>query len=128
MAHEPEVFRSPGIRLVCGFRRCQIIAHRRRGEERMRHARQHGKLIAACGTATGRHHRRGVPAQHRRRLADRRNAGETGNQPVIGSHSVSTFLAQRTKITTRATARPYQVIAYDKWLFGGLGKCRTGSG
>ena len=32
-------------------------------------------------------------------------------QPVIGGHALSTFLAQRTKITTSATARPYQVIA-----------------
>ena len=111
VAHQAEVRRAPGIRFSYRLRFRQVVADDRRDKQRVRHPCQHGKLIAACRAAAGRHHCCGIPAQQRRRLADRCDAREACGEPVIRGHSSSAFLAQRTKITTSATARPYQVIA-----------------
>ena len=111
VAHQAEIGRAPWICLAGSFRGGEIVADDRRHQQRVRQAGQHGKLIAARGAAARRHHRGGIPVQHRGRLAQRRDAGEAVGEPVVGIHSFSTFLAQSTKITTRAMARPYQVIA-----------------
>ncbi len=92
---------------------------------------QHRELVAAGRAAARRHDSRGVPPQHGGALADRGDEREAGGQPFIGGwicHDRTAFRAQTPNMTTSDAASPYQVMTYDRWLFGGRGKCCAGAG
>ena len=82
---------------------------------------QHRELFAARRAAAGRHHRAGIPVQHRARLAQGGDAGEAGLQAVIGiAHAAGSRalgggpeprIRKAATTPTSAAASPYQVMA-----------------
>ena len=63
------------------------IADFRRGQELMRDQAQRRQLLGPRRAAARRHHRRGVPMQHRDRLLDRAEAAKAGFELVVSGHS-----------------------------------------
>ncbi len=75
--HQGKIGGVPGISWRGGGGK--ILRHLRRCEQFMRQPGQHRHLLTPrLGPAIG-HHRRGIPAQHRRCLIQRGNAGEGGS-------------------------------------------------
>ncbi len=113
VAHQAKIGRPPRI-VACQlrFRPIQFFHRLGRDQQPVREAGEHRELIAPRGGAAGRHHRGGVPAQHRVGLADGGDAGEAGGQTVVGGiHARITLLAQTANTTSSAAARPNQVMA-----------------
>ena len=89
------------------------------------------QLVAAGRSSSGRHDSRSVPPEHGSALADGGDELEARGEPVIGGyicHDSSAFRTQTPNMTIKDAASPYQVITYDRWLFGGRGKCDAGVG
>ena len=89
------------------------------------------ELVAAGRSSSWRHESRGVPPEHGGALADSGDELEAGGEPVIGEytcHDSSAFRTQTLNMTINDAASPYQVITYDRWLFGGRGRCCAGAG
>ena len=110
VAHQRQIGLLP-FALGLGCR--QILGNLGRNGQFMHHAGQQSQLVTTRRTAPLRHHRRSIPTQHGRGLAQRGDAGMAGFQALIGGvHGVLIrLLAQRAKIPVQARARPNQVMA-----------------
>ncbi len=90
VAHQAQVGRAPGVTVGggtvggIGLRRGEVVGDLRGDQQPVREARQHGELVAARRRATGRHHRRRVPAEHGGGFLDGGDAGEARAQAVVG--------------------------------------------
>ncbi len=133
--HLMEIGALPGIEAggLLG-RRGQEVAGLGLHQQLVRDHAQGRQLLAAGAVPAFRHHRRHVPVEHARGIAQGRPAAEALLQILVGPHRIqigrvlahrwprsrSSFRWKMTYTTASESASNAQVIAYCRWSFGRL--------